>query len=336
MRSLMALALAIGLSSAVMAEEQLPLDLCNLSSYAADVAIGLEVSTGAATQGWFRVLPGECREVLQEGLGAKRHLLHVRPLDLYGTPPRTEAGAIRLCVRDADFVIAGATECAREGQFMAEFVAVDPIVANDRRQVAIDEAAGFERAEARTAGLQRLLGLAGYDAGAVDGVKGSRTASAITTFVDDAGVDRSDTLAIMVALIERISTGRVDAAPKFCNETLNRVMFAVGVPIGKAVETRGWYQVSPGNCARPLATTLAGQTLHVFAEAVDSAGAAILARGVPIAWTGDKALCTKNLEFRIRSHANCEARGLTTRGFRTFTVPDTGAIIIPFQDEDHD
>lgn len=314
-------------------DTRFPLDVCNLSSYAADIAIGLEVATGAATKGWFRVLPGTCEEVLQEGLGAKRHLLHVRPLELYGTPPKTETGSIRLCVRDDEFLIAGATECAREGQFMAEFVAVEPVVEENRRQVSVDEPAKFDTGKAQTAGLQRLLGLAGYDAGAVDGIAGARTEAAIATFADDAGIDADQLLTVMATLIERIASGQVDTAPKFCNETLNRVMFSVAIPVGSAIETRGWYQVSPGNCARPLATTLAGQKLYVFGEAVDGAGASILSRGQPVAWGGETELCTKNLEFRIRGHDDCEARGLTTRGFKTFTVPETGALIIPFKDE---
>ena len=338
LRRLLPLLVALAFAAPALAadDDSLPLDVCNKSSYAADVAIGLEVSTGAATQGWFRVLPGECREMLQEGVGAKRHLLNVRPLALYGTPPETEHGAIRLCVREEDFLIAGATECAREGQFMADFVPVDPVTVDGRRQVAIDEPSDFDLGQARIAGLQRLLGLAGYDAGTIDGVEGARTGSAIATFAQDANVDEGDLAAVTTALIDRIASGQVDAVPKFCNETLNPVMFAIGVPLGEGIETRGWYQVSPGNCARPLATTLSGQKLYVFAEAVDRAGAAILAHGQPVAWSGKTMLCTKNLEFRIRGHKNCEARGMSSRGFAEFTVPGDGALIVPFRDQDND
>lgn len=329
---------ASGLAGSAVAQEadKRPLDLCNQSSFAADVAIGLEVSTGAATQGWFRVLPGACRQVLNEGLGAQRHLLHVRPLALYGTPPDKEPGVTRLCVRDTDFLIAGANECAREGQFMADFVAVEPVIIGERRQVAIDEAAGFDLGTARIAGLQRLLGLAGYDAGTIDGLRGARTAAAITTFASDAGLEKDNLSGIMTNLVGRIEKGQVDSVPQFCNETLNRIMFSIGLPTGKRVETRGWFEVAPGNCARPLSSTLSGQKLYVFAEAVDNAGAGILSKGRPVMWTGETTLCTKNLEFSIRDHDACEARGLTARGFMEFTVPEGRDLIIPFQDLQND
>lgn len=312
--------------------QDLPLDVCNRSSFAADIAIGLEVSSGAATQGWFRVLPGQCREILKQGLGANRHLLHVRPLKLYGAPPTAEPGARRLCVRDADFLIAGASECARSGQYMAEFVVVEPIIVNERRQIAVDEKAGFDSSDARTAGLQRLLGVAGYDVGLVDGVSGTRTQAAIRTFADEAGLDADDDIALMTALVERIESGRTEKPPQFCNETLNRLMLAVGVPVGDTVETRGWFPIPAGECARPVPTALAGTTLYAFAEAVDRAGAPLLSDGQPLAWRGDRMLCTKNLEFRIRDHAACEKRGLTTHGFRPYVVPDEGGLVVPFDD----
>lgn len=312
--------------------EALPLDVCNRSSFAADAAIGLEVSSGAATQGWFRVFPGQCREILRQGLGASRHLMHVRPLKVYGTPPATEASVRRLCVRDENFVIAGAAECASDGQYMAEFVAVQPIIVNDRRQIAIDEPAGFDSAGAITAGLQRLLSLAGFDVGTIDGIEGTRTENAIDRYSETSGVSRSDPIAMMAALVERIENGQATAAPQFCNETLNRIMLSVGISRGAAIETRGWYEIASGECARPVTSSLAGDTLYAFAEAVDAAGAPLLADGRPIAWQGDKMLCTKNLEFSLRDHRTCEERGLSTRGFRSYTVPDTGPLIVSFDD----
>lgn len=308
----------------------LPLDVCNLSSFATDIAIGLEVSTGAATQGWFRVLPGQCREILKQGLNAKRHLVHARTLPLYGTPPETEAGALRLCIRDEDFVISGATECARDGQFMAEFVAVEPIETNARRRIEIDEPAGYDSEHAATAGMQRLLGLAGYDVGIIDGVSGSKTSSALAAFRNESGFDASEPSEYLTALIEQILAGHGSAAPQFCNETLTRVMLSVGIPVGRSTESRGWFQIEPGECARPTAFAGVGESILAFAEAVDSAGAALISDGQPIAWGGSENLCTKNLEFRIRNHENCERRGLTTRGYNAYKVPEEGALIVTF------
>src|SRR2546430_12205045 len=41
------------------------LQFCNKTSYVLDLALGLEEKGAAATRGWFRVDPGQCKSVLQ-------------------------------------------------------------------------------------------------------------------------------------------------------------------------------------------------------------------------------------------------------------------------------
>src|SRR5512135_368196 len=59
------------------------LTLCNRTSYRMEAATGLEKRANVATRGWFRLDPGECRQVLEGPLDADMVYVHAR------TPSRT-------------------------------------------------------------------------------------------------------------------------------------------------------------------------------------------------------------------------------------------------------
>ncbi|MEM6665495.1 MAG: DUF1036 domain-containing protein [Pseudomonadota bacterium] len=307
-----------------------PLDVCNLSSFVADVALGLETSTGAATKGWYQILPGQCREIMKEEVGATRHLLHIRPLALYGDQPLKEETDRRLCVRADDFVIAGATECAREGQVMADFVAIEPLMKSGRRQASIDETASYDREKAEVAGLQRLLMRAGFDVGTIDGLSGSRTAAAIESFSRETGFEASDYSGITIALTEKLANRGTADLPQFCNNSLTRVMMAIGEERDGGITSRGWFEIAPNRCVSPLTGRAAERSVYTFAEAVDQSGIGLLVAGKPVLWGGDTMLCTNNLEFEISRHGNCEARGLQSRPFRKWTPPGDAPLVVQF------
>src|SRR5476651_95748 len=46
------------------------LTLCNRTSYQMEAAYGLEKRANVATRGWFRIEPGQCRQVLDGPLDA--------------------------------------------------------------------------------------------------------------------------------------------------------------------------------------------------------------------------------------------------------------------------
>ena len=55
----------VGLCAALAAyPARAELTLCNRTSYRLDAAIGLEKRANVATRGWFRIDPGQCRQVL--------------------------------------------------------------------------------------------------------------------------------------------------------------------------------------------------------------------------------------------------------------------------------
>ena len=77
------------------------LTLCNRTSYRVDAAIGLEKRANVATRGWFRVDPGQCRQVVDGALDVDMVYLHARTPPVYGSAPLPQAGHAELCVRDA-------------------------------------------------------------------------------------------------------------------------------------------------------------------------------------------------------------------------------------------
>ena len=60
------------------------LRLCNRTSYVLDLALGLEEKDTAATRGWFRVDPGQCRGVLWGTIEADQVYVFARALAVYG------------------------------------------------------------------------------------------------------------------------------------------------------------------------------------------------------------------------------------------------------------
>ena len=92
-----------------------------------EAAIGLIVENAAATRGWFRLDPGQCRAMLQTAEMAGRLYLHTRPL---GEPSASlgQAEQLSLCVGEGDFLVPGARVCSRPGTRLAAFTEVKPTV----------------------------------------------------------------------------------------------------------------------------------------------------------------------------------------------------------------
>ena len=91
------------------------LKICNRMSYVAEAAIAVQERGAAASRGWFRVDPGQCRSVLQGALTANEIFIHTRVNAVYGPSPAAQTGDVDFCVADGNFVIGGARSC-RGGQ----------------------------------------------------------------------------------------------------------------------------------------------------------------------------------------------------------------------------
>lgn len=305
------------------------LKICNRMSYVAEAAIAVQERGAAASRGWFRVDPGQCRSVLQGGLTADELFIHTRVNPVYGPPPAAQTGDMDFCVAESNFVIGGARNC-RGGQKLVRFSAVKPSDSGEGAIIMLAEAAEYDDAQAREAGIQRLLVAAGYDASPVDGLRGDKTDAALRQFLIDnklspTAAGRSDFFDVLL-----------DAAQKpgniftWCNDTSNTVMAAIGVEDRGLVVTRGWYRVEAGKCLRPDVT---GQPkkLYSFAEAVDADGRAVLQGGKPLTWGGDATMCTRSSKFEIADQGDCAAKGLTAAGFAAIDLAGRNPATVRFK-----
>lgn len=327
-RAIAGFAVVVSLTIATAARADLK--ICNRMSYVADIAIGVDDKAASASRGWFRIEPAACRVLAQGALDVDRILLHARALALYGAAPAPQNGADKLCVAPDDFTIAGARQACRPGQTAAAFTEVKPSPDEDGNMVAyLAEGSDYDDEQARLAGIQRLLTIAGYDAAPIDGVDGPKTQAALAAFLKARG------LAPDAALAPDFFTMLIDAvqAPggpgvTWCNDTTYRVMASLAIDDGRRVTARGWYRIEPGKCVHP---DMAGQPRRVFsfAEAVDADGRAIKAGDKALEWGGSALFCTREAQFEISEHSDCVSRGLIARGYAVLDM-GTGSRTLRF------
>lgn len=294
------------------------LTLCNRTSYVMDVAIGLENQPTLSSRGWFRVEPGQCRPVLDETPNVDLVYVHARTLPVYGNPPLPQGGETQLCIRPTDFSIADARSCPLGER--ARFAPARPAEGENGLVVNLAEQADYDDRQARLAGMQRLLVIAGYDASPIDGVEGAKTQAALAAFLkdhklpDDAQAQPDFFATLLEAARRPEGRGFV-----WCNDTPYTVMAAIGMAEMGAIVARGWYRVASGQCVRP---DLRGKplTVYSYAEAVDGQGRVVMQGGEPLAWGGKIPLCVRDGKFELAEQKDCAARGLTSAGFAAIEI----------------
>lgn len=306
------------------------LTLCNRTSYRVETVIGLEKRAHVSTRGWFAVDPGACRQVTDDTLDADMVYLHTRTPALYGRAPVLQTGNAELCVRDGDFEMADARGCPVTQQ--VRFSAALPSDTAAGPTVYIAEEAGYDDAQARLAGIQRLLVIAGYDAYPIDGVQGSKTQSALTKFLGDRKLPAgaADKPQFFDTLFK--AAGDPDGTGfAWCNDTQYAVMAAVGTVKMGAIVTRGWYRVAASKCLRP---NLRGspRRLYSYAEAVDKQGRTVKRGDGALSWGGKVVLCTRDGRFELSNQKDCAARGLNAAGFALVDAGAGSAAIVRFKE----
>jgi uncharacterized membrane protein len=300
------------------------LKLCNRMSYVIEAAIGIDEKAATATRGWFRIDPATCRVVVQGALSADRILLNARALGVYGASPLPQNGSDTLCVAPGDFVIAAARQC-RAGQTPAPFTQIAPTKADDGNLVAyLAEDSEYDDEQARLAGIQRLLLIAGYDAAPIDGVDGPKTQGALAAFLKSRGLapDSVSSPNFFTTMIDAVQSPSATGLT-WCNDTPHKVMAAVATDDGKTVVSRGWYRIDPGKCLHPDVTGQPKQ-LFSFAEAVDAENRTVKHKDRPLNWGGPKELCTRESKFETSEQGDCGSRGFAATGFAPVDMSSGG------------
>ena len=202
-----------------------------------------------------------------------------------------------LCVRDGDFEIANARGCPVNQQ--ARFTAAQPSDSPKGPTVNLAEEADYDDAQARLAGIQRLLAIAGYDAYPIDGVEGAKTQSAIAKFVADRKLSaESVSKPGFFDMLLAAASNPENAGFSWCNDTKYPVMAALGLVEMGAIVTRGWYRVEAGKCLRP---DLRGDPhrFYSYAEAVDGNGRTIQRGDAPLSWGGNSCALHPRRQVRV-------------------------------------
>ncbi len=300
------------------------LKICNRMSYVVEAAIGIDDKAATATRGWFRIDPASCRVVVQGTLTADRILLNARALGVYGSSPIPQNGGDTLCIAPDNFVIAAARQC-RSGQTPAPFTQINPTRTDDGNLVAyLAEDSEYDDEQARLAGIQRLLVIAGYDAAPIDGVDGPKTQAALAAFLKNRGLT-ADIVAspnFFTTMIDAVQSP-ASTGLTWCNDTPHKIMAAVATDDGKTVISRGWYRIDPGKCLHPDVT---GQPRKIFsfAEAVDADNRTLKIRDRPLNWGGATQLCTRESKFEVNEQGDCGTRGLAVTGFAAVDMSSGG------------
>ncbi len=306
------------------------LTLCNHTSYRMDVALGLAKQANVSTRGWFRVDPGQCRQVIDGALDADLVYVHGRTPPIYGGTPKPKRGNAEFCVRKEEFNFANGRNCPLSQQ--VPFSPARPSQSDNGLLVNLAEDAGYDDAQARLAGIQRLLSIAGYDASPIDGVDGSKTQGALKAFLNDHKLPAE--ASAQAAFFDTLLAAARDPHGRsfsWCNDTPYTVMASLGIVEMGSVVTRGWYRVPAQSCLRP---DLAGtpHRIYSYAEAVDGNSRTIEHSGQPLTWGGAIKLCTRASKFEIGNQKNCASRGLDSVGFAAVNVGGTSPTVVHFKE----
>ena len=313
MRHMLSLVLALaalGLMSAL-APAHAALTLCNRTSYILYAATAAIQSPRSETEGWTRIVPGECQLARKEPLTAETYLIHARSSLAHSGPPRAWGGAYPVCVKDANFSVTQAVTqpyCTAEDTFSLPFAPLD----NRGKSVwtiNFDEQPVMNLTEAQLAGVKRLLADNGYKIGRIDGKPDKATGAALMDFrkrmrfAADAGNDQ------LFEALEREARKKIaPAGYTVCNESREPLLLALGQTDGAAANkavSRGWWTAQPGACAKAITTPLNSDAMFLLAQRKN--GSTLVG--------GAQRFCTAAAAFEIHGAADCAARGFAASGF---------------------
>jgi uncharacterized membrane protein len=284
------------------------LRLCDRTSYVLETASSTIRNTDSLTQGWTRIIPGDCATVIKGRLGAASYLVYARSSLAHAGPAHAWGGAFPVCVKDGDFVLHQTVTqayCTAPDTFDLPFA---PVNFRGRRDwtMDFDESPALRSlTAAQLAGVKRLLTDNGYKPGAIDGSPNKLTAAALTDFRAKMKFKPQDGNDVLFAALERQAETR--SAPQgyaVCNDTPDPLLAAIAENGPGQPRSRGWWRVAPKSCARAIATPLTGP-VYLLAQKLN---------GAVVVGGGEK-FCTTSIIFDIEGRGDCATRGLAESGF---------------------
>jgi len=301
-------------------------ELCNETSYIVEAAAGWPVEGGVAIEGWMRLRPGDCATVATDvDLDGDQPIFYYAKSSIaYLGGVREWRGTIPLCVDEADFEVVANTRCSSLGMASRDFFIRE---GEERERTVLVEPVNFAT-RATVAGIQRLLQSGGYPVTAVDGLDGRSTRLAVNNFLRDAGLSSRPNDDALIDALEAHALGRNAASGlTMCNEADGDIAVAIGHQVGTIWQSRGWWRIHAGECARVLATRLATNNAFYYAERINTGAR----RGLSEA---SESFCVAPARFVAEGRGDCPDRGYTAAGFRRISEPSEGGVRITLDEGD--
>lgn len=307
--------------------------ICNETSYVVQVATGRPEGGGTVVQGWTRVRPGECDIILSGPLTPGAHYLYAESSKAHRGGLKSWKGDEALCVEGlVSFAIESLEDCDAMGLDVRLF---RPVLIESREEwsTTIKETQSYVLTgapNAQAAGLQRLLSDAGIYTGAVDGLLGARSRSAIREFLRQRELDEETSDQVLIDMLEQLALDRSrNVGLTLCNRTERRVWTAIGRRNGEGWESRGWWLLEGGGCARVIDEPLLQTEHFVFGEMEGKEN-----EGVRRLLRGSDSFCVARSKFVISGRSNCASSAYRTALFSSTPVPVDRKLVFEFFDRD--
>ncbi|MBA3068402.1 MAG: DUF1036 domain-containing protein [Hyphomonas sp.] len=303
-------------------------ELCNRTSYIIETAVGHTEGTGISVDGWTKLAPGTCKIALPGPLTPGVHYLYGRGSTAHQGGGREWGGRHELCVDPTGgFSLESPPDCAAMGLEAQGFRPID-ITRADSWTNNFTEIENWSLDNARNAGLQRLLDEAGIVSGTIDGNIGHRTRSAINDFLKLKDLPASTSDADLIDYLEQAAEERSRSVGfTLCNRTKSRVWSAIARRSTEGWESRGWWRIEAGGCARVIDRPLRGSEHFVYAEMEEPTGLRTLSRA-------SEAFCVGRAKFAISGRDNCEEGSYRTALFARTPAPTERKLVYEFFERD--
>ncbi|MEL7486142.1 MAG: DUF1036 domain-containing protein [Pseudomonadota bacterium] len=309
------LLIAVGASG----DAQAKYSLCNKTSYTLSSAIGYVDGDRLATRGWWRLRPGQCKVVLPETTTPGRYFIYAEGIPGHHGPLRTWSGDTPLCVENSGFFNLRNQEVCRDDPSAQRdffFVEVTPAADGDW-QTDFAEASNFTVYSAEVAGVQRLLRDNGKSIGRIDGSLGRETRRVLAAYRKEKGLAENATIDddLIDQLIADANARESKLGFFFCNKAGEAVWSAIAAPSGEETyESRGWWKLESGACAKVLKGELAHDHYYVYGVIEGARGAEKRLAG------GDKSLCVNAVKFTAANDAPCSDQDYDEAMFKRIEI----------------
>ena len=303
--------------------------LCNRTSFVIEASVARYEGQGVVVEGWRRLRPGACDTALEGPLRPGIHYLFARSSTAHRGGRRIWGGDHPLCVdTTGSFSVESPQDCAAMGLERRDF---RPVLIENRNvwKTSLTETEEFDLEMAANAGVQRLLADAGVYNGNIDGLIGRKTRAAIGEFLVSNELPEDTTDQDLIDVLEQIAQDRGrNIGLTLCNRSRNRIWSAIARRKGEGWESRGWWLLESGGCARVIDEPLLSAEHFVFAEMIGENGE------VRTLKSATDPFCVARTQFAIMGRSDCTASAYREALFAATPPAENRRLLFEFFERD--